>query len=63
MNILTLIDFTTAVFFFFFFFFFARGKGGLFLGFYCLFMFEMCWKLVYNPISNKVTIVQQGYIW
>ena len=35
--------------------------GGLFLGFYCSYMFEMCWKLVFTPLSSKVTIIQQGY--
>ena len=48
MKILTLIDFTS---------FFS----GFFLGCFCLFVFEMCRKLVFIPLSSKVTIIQQGY--
>ena len=50
-KILTLIDFTSFCFFF----------PGFFLGCFSLFVFEMCRKLVFIPLSSKVTIIQQGY--
>ena len=40
---------------------FTSFFSGFFLGCFCLLVFEMCRKLVFIPLSSKVTIIQQGY--